>query len=65
MLAHAYDYCKGLQFVVTGSEVGMLNNFLSVDEPSAPLYGRATVEIELLGLSEEKSMEYLERVSLR
>ncbi|MDG6907478.1 MAG: ATP-binding protein [Nitrososphaerota archaeon] len=59
VLAHAYDYCKGLQFVVTGSEVGMLHNFLRIDEPSAPLYGRATVEIELLGLSEEKSMEYL------
>ncbi len=59
LLAHAYDYCKGLQFVVTGSEVGMLRNFLRSDEPKAPLYGRAMVEIELLGLTEEKSMEYL------
>lgn len=59
ILAHAYDYCKGLQFAVTGSEVGLLHNFLRMDESKAPLYGRATVEIELLGLTEEKSIEYL------
>ena len=59
ILAHAYDYCKGLQFVVTGSEVGMLHNFLRMDEPEAPLYGRAAVEIDLSRLTEEKSMEYL------
>ncbi|MDG6906733.1 MAG: ATP-binding protein [Nitrososphaerota archaeon] len=45
--------------IVTGSEVGMLHNFLRLDEPKAPLYGRATIEIELLGLTEEKSLEYL------
>lgn len=59
LLAHAYDYCRGLQFVVTGSEVGMLNNFLRVGEPSSPMYGRAMVEIELRGMDKEKSIEYL------
>jgi uncharacterized protein len=59
VLGHTYDYSKGLQFVVTGSEVGMLHNFLKIDEPKSPLYGRATVEIELSGLNEEKSKEYL------
>ena len=59
ILAHAYDYCKGIQFVATGSEVGMLHNFLRIDEPEAPLYGRAMVEIELLGLTKEKSLQYL------
>jgi hypothetical protein len=47
ILAHACDYCDGLQFVVTGSEVGMLYKFLRVDDAEAPLYGRGTVEIEL------------------
>jgi AAA+ ATPase superfamily predicted ATPase len=59
VLAHAYDYCKGLQFVITGSEVGMLHKFLKVDDERAPLYGRAMVEIELSGLTEERSREYL------
>lgn len=58
-LAHAYDYCRGLQFVVTGSEIGMLHKFLRVDDPNAPLFGRAMVEIELSSLSETKSREYL------
>jgi len=61
ILAHGYDYAKGLQFVVTGSEVGMLHNFLRLDEPKSPLYGRATVEIELSGLNEEQSKKFLEK----
>jgi AAA+ ATPase superfamily predicted ATPase len=61
ILAHGYDYAKGLQFVVTGSEVGMLHNFLRIDEPKSPLYGRATVEIELSGLNEEQSKEFLKK----
>ncbi len=59
VLGHAYDYCKGLQFVVTGSEVGMLNNFLRVEDAHSPLYGRAMVEIELRGMDGGKSVEYL------
>lgn len=59
VLAHAYDYCRGLQFVVTGSETGMLYKFLDVEDTKAPLYGRAMVEIELGGLSKENSIEYL------
>lgn len=59
ILAHAYDYCKGLQFVVTGSEIGMLYKFLNVEDVKAPLYGRAMGEIELKGLDKDKSIEYL------
>lgn len=61
VLAHAYDYCRGLQFIVTGSEIGMLHKFLRVDDETAPLYGRAMVEISLSSLSEEKSKEYLKK----
>ena len=39
----------------------MLHNFLRLDEPKSPLYGRATVEIELSGLNEEQSKEFLEK----
>lgn len=59
VLAHAYDYCPGLKFVVTGSEAGLLHKFLRVDDPEAPLFGRAMVEIELSGLTKERSVEYL------
>ena len=61
VLAHAYDYCRGLVFVITGSEIGMLHKFLRVDDESAPLYGRAMIEIDLFGLSREKSVEYLRK----
>lgn len=59
VLAHAYDYCKGLQLMVTGSEVGMLNSFLRVADAHSPLYGRAVVEIELRGMDRGNSIAYL------
>ncbi len=59
VLAHAYDYCRGVQFVVTGSEIGMLHKFLRVDDPKAPLYARAAVRVELPGLDADKAKEYL------
>lgn len=59
ILAHAYDYCRGLQFVITGSEMGMLEKFLRVNDDNAPLFGRAMIEIELKGLTKEQSIKYL------
>jgi AAA+ ATPase superfamily predicted ATPase len=61
VIAHAYDYCKGLQFIITGSEMGMLYRFLKVEDSKAPLYGRAMVEIKLEGLNRDKSIEYLKK----
>ncbi|MGB9002721.1 MAG: ATP-binding protein [Nitrosotalea sp.] len=61
VIAHAYDYCKGLQFIITGSEMGMLYRFLKVDDSKAPLYGRAMIEIKLEGLNQERSLEYLKK----
>lgn len=59
LLAHAYDYLKNTTFVLTGSEVGLLYDFLGVDDPEAPLYGRHRVEIKLERFSEEKSRDFL------
>ncbi|MEM2995639.1 MAG: ATP-binding protein [Candidatus Bathyarchaeia archaeon] len=39
-LAHAYDYDKNLTFIFTGSEVGLLYDFLGVEKGGSPLYGR-------------------------
>ena len=39
LIAHLYDYSE-LRMVMTGSEVGLLHDYLGVDDPSAPLYGR-------------------------
>lgn len=59
MLAHMYDYCRSITTVITGSQFGLLNDFLGVDEPEAPLYGRGRLEVKLEKFSHEQSLEFL------
>jgi len=59
LLAHCYDYCKNVTFILTGSEIGLLYDFLKVENPSSPLYGRHIEEIRLNRFDEKKSMEFL------
>lgn len=61
LLAHAYDYLKNLTFVLTGSEVGLLHEFLGTDNPEAPLFGRHRVEIKLERFGEEKARDFLQK----
>jgi len=59
LLAHCYDYCKNVTFILTGSEVGLLYEFLRIEDPSSPLYGRHIEEIRLNRFGERKAMEFL------
>jgi AAA+ ATPase superfamily predicted ATPase len=59
ILAHIYDYDKGIKLVLAGSEVGLLDKVLGKGNPNAPLFGRAFTEITLKKLSKEKSIEFL------
>ncbi|RLF02717.1 MAG: ATP-binding protein, partial [Thermoprotei archaeon] len=40
VVAWAVDNLSNVTFVLTGSEVGLLRDFLRVDDPEAPLFGR-------------------------
>jgi len=57
-LAAVYDNTK-CKIVLTGSEVGVLENFLGKDNPKAPLFGRVYNEIKMDPLTREKSKEFL------
>ncbi|PLJ77389.1 AAA family ATPase [Infirmifilum sp. SLHALR2] len=58
-LAHAYDYDDNITFILTGSEVGLLFEYLGVDDPSSPLYGRRVDTITLGRFSRDDSAEFL------
>lgn len=58
ILAHLYDY-SDLNIILTGSEIGLLYDFIGVENPDAPLYGRDFNEIKLNKFNEEKSLEFL------
>ncbi len=60
-IAHAYDYCRNLTFILTGSEVGLLYDFLKIDDPVSPLYGRYYIEIKLERFSRRDSLRFLEQ----
>ncbi|MGB9740595.1 MAG: AAA family ATPase [Candidatus Bathyarchaeia archaeon] len=45
--------------VVTGSEVGVLFDFLGFDQPDSPLYGRHFVQIQMKNFPAEMAKEFL------
>ena len=60
LLAYMYDHLNS-RVVVSGSKIGLLYDFLRVNDPEAPLFGRPFAEVKLRRLSPEKSREFLER----
>lgn len=60
-IAHAYDYDDNLTFILTGSEVGLLYDFLGVEDEKSPLYGRYFYSISLGRFSRDESREFLMR----
>ncbi|WP_409366458.1 AAA family ATPase [Metallosphaera sp. D4-4] len=60
-LAYAYDNLRNVKFILGGSEMGLLYDYLRVEDPGAPLYGRAFLEVKLQPFSKEESIEFLRR----
>ena len=59
ILAYAVDNLENITFILTGSEVGLLFDFLKFDDPEAPLFGRYHHDITLDRFSPEMSAEFL------
>jgi AAA+ ATPase superfamily predicted ATPase len=60
-IAHAYDYDQNISFILTGSEVGLLYDFIGIEDSRSPLYGRYYVEVKLERLSREQSIDFLRK----
>ncbi len=61
LLAHIYDYLDSLKIVLAGSEIGVLDRLVGLNDPKAPLYGRPRLEIETKRLSRGKALDFLEK----
>lgn len=59
LFAYVYDRLDGVQILLTGSEVGILEDFLALDDPRSPLYGRHVREIRVPRLSQAESEDFL------
>ncbi|MDI3517846.1 MAG: uncharacterized protein PWP09_1912 [Thermotogota bacterium] len=59
VFGYIYDNLRNLRIVLTGSEVGLLEEFVGIEDPVSPLYGRYIKEIYLKPFARETSMEFL------
>jgi len=60
IIANIFDNYERIRFILTGSEIGILDKLLGKDDHAAPLFGRAYLEIELKRLREEDTLKFLE-----
>ncbi|ARM76679.1 AAA family ATPase [Acidianus manzaensis] len=60
-LAYAYDNLKKVKIIISGSEIGLLYDFLRINDAKSPLYGRAFSTVELKPFSKEEAMEFLRK----
>lgn len=60
LIAHLYDYTN-LSIILTGSEVGLLYDFIGLEDPNSPLFGRYFERIELQRFNKEQSIDFLRK----
>lgn len=59
LMSHIYDHMTEIQMIVSGSQVGLLDDFLEVSDPEAPLFGRGMVEVAVPKLSNDQAVDFL------
>ncbi len=59
VLAYVYDNLGNVKVILTGSEVGLLHDFLGLDNPKSPLYGRFVEELTIRPFSRDLSIQFL------
>lgn len=59
LFAYVADTNRNVTLILTGSEIGLLFDFLGFQDPRSPLYGRHYTEITVRRFSESESMKFL------
>lgn len=59
LFAHITDVNRNITLVVTGSEIGLLFDFLGFDDTESALYGRHYTEISMHNFNSEEAEEFL------
>ncbi|WP_456421104.1 AAA family ATPase [Thermococcus sp.] len=61
LIAWAIDELQNVGFILTGSEIGLLEDFLGLHDPESALFGRAHREIRLRRFEGRQSRDFLRR----
>ncbi len=59
LFARIADVNRNVTMILTGSEIGLLYDFLGFDNPESPLYGRHYVEIRMHNFRPEEAKAFL------
>ncbi len=59
VLSYFYDRFPNISFIVSGSEVGLVEEILGEGDSAHPLYGRSVLRIQLNRLDHNKALEFL------
>ncbi len=57
--AHVADTYRNVTLILTGSECGMMFDFLDFDNPNAPLFGRDYVQIQMVNFTTQQAEDFL------
>ena len=61
LFARIADVNQNIVIILTGSEIGLLYDFLQFDNPGSPLYGRHYVEIKMHNFNLEEAKTFLKK----
>ncbi len=59
VLSYFYDRFPHISFIVSGSEIGLLEDILSENDSEHPLYGRNIVKVVMERLDKNRAIEFL------
>ena len=59
MLALAYDNLKNIHIIINGSEIGILEDFIDIENPESPLFGRMVNDIKIGHFDKNISYNFL------
>lgn len=60
-LSYFYDRFSEVSFIISGSEVGLVEEVIGEDDAEHPLYGRSIIKITMDRLDKNRAMEFLKR----
>lgn len=59
LFAYCYDNFENVRFIISGSEVGLLHDFLKLEDYSSPLHGRGIGFLTLRPFTFDQSVDFL------
>jgi len=59
LMSDIYDHRHEIQMIVSGSQIGLLHDFLEIYDPKGALYGRGKAEIVVQRLSKDLATDFL------